>query len=113
MSLPVGPVGGPSSIAASSTTPLAAPKTGAGLGGVGKASGAGDAFSSLLEGVVQQANQQQHQANAQIDSLVAGKTDNIQDVVMSMAKADLTFQLVLEMRNKLMDAYQEIMRMQV
>ncbi len=48
-----------------------------------------------------------------MEQLATGKSDDIQNVVVSMAKADLTFRLVLEIRNRLIESYQEIMRMQV
>jgi flagellar hook-basal body complex protein FliE len=70
-------------------------------------------FSNVIKKVVSEANQNLSAADKSIQDLASGKSDNMQDVVMSMAKADLSFRFVLELRNKLMDAYQEIMRMQV
>ena len=68
-----------------------------------------DVFAKLLTGV----NEQQITSDESIQKLAAGKTDNMQEVVISVAKADLSFRMVLEIRNKLIEAYQEIMRMQV
>ena len=45
--------------------------------------------------------------------LATGESDNIQGVVMSAAQADLAIRMVIEMRNRLVNTYQEIMRMQV
>lgn len=69
----------------------------------------GNAFSRLLNA----ANNQQFAAESAIDQLATGKTDSLHNVVISAAKADLSFRLVLEMRNKLIESYEEIMRMQV
>jgi len=43
----------------------------------------------------------------------AGRPDNIQDVVLSAAQADLAVRMVIELRNRLVNTYQEVMRMQV
>lgn len=87
-------------------------------GTAGKANQAGSAkstneFSDLFKKVVGQANDQMQEASSSVEQLAQGKSDDLQNVVMSMAKADLSFRFILEIRNKLMDAYQEIMRMQV
>ncbi len=70
-------------------------------------------FGELFNNVVGQANGQMKAAGESVQQLTEGKSDDLQNVVMSMAKADLSFRFILEIRNKLMDAYQEIMRMQV
>ena len=70
-------------------------------------------FAKLFNRTVGQANEQMVRADQSINQLATGKSDDLQDVVLSMAKADLSFRFILEMRNQLMEAYQEIMRMQV
>jgi len=47
------------------------------------------------------------------EDFAAGKTDNIHDVLIAAEKADIAFQLTMQIRNKIMDAYNEIMRMQI
>jgi flagellar hook-basal body complex protein FliE len=74
---------------------------------------AGASFQSAISDLLKEANTQHVQADQSVQQLVTGQTDNVHDVVLSMAKADLSFRLLLEIRNKLMDSYQEIMRMQV
>ncbi len=69
----------------------------------------GNAFAQM----VTEANQQQLAADKAIEELAAGKSDGLHQVVLTAARADLSFRLVLEMRNKLVESYQEIMRMQV
>jgi flagellar hook-basal body complex protein FliE len=75
-------------------------------------SGAG-AFGRVLTQFLSEANSQQAQAEKSVTNLAAGRADNVHNVMLAMAKADLSFHLVLEIRNRLSDAYQEIMRMQV
>lgn len=70
-------------------------------------------FSNLFAKLMNEANQPQLQADQSLQNLAKGETDNVHDVVLSMAKADLAFRFVLEIRNRLVESYQEIMRMQV
>jgi flagellar hook-basal body complex protein FliE len=69
-------------------------------------------FGKLVEGLVQQTNQAQLSSDKAIQQLVTGKTDNVQQVVMAVANAEMSFQLFMEIRNKLIDSYNELMRMQ-
>jgi flagellar hook-basal body complex protein FliE len=59
------------------------------------------------------ANAQQLKADQTLEQFAAGQTDSVHDLVLATAKADLSFRLVLEIRNRLIDCYQEISRMQV
>ena len=68
-------------------------------------------FADLVADVVQKANATQHEASAGIRELVAGNVDNVHEVVLKAAKADLSFRFLLEVRNKVTEAYQEISRM--
>jgi flagellar hook-basal body complex protein FliE len=62
----------------------------------------------LLEGTVAQ----EAQADQAVQSLALGRDDQLHNIMLSVAKADLNFRMILEVRNRLTDAYQEIMRMQ-
>lgn len=70
-------------------------------------------FAEFLSGAIQNVNALQKDADAQKEAFAAGKTDNIQNVMISMEKADVAFQMTLQIRNKVLEAYQEIMRMPV
>ncbi len=71
------------------------------------------AFARLLTQFVGEAGNLQAQAEKSVTNLAAGRSDNVHNAMLVMAKADLSFHLVLEIRNRLSEAYQEIMRMQV
>lgn len=76
--------------------------------GANGASGFGDMLASFVE----QTNELQVASDESIENLVTGKTDNIQQVVLSVANAEMSFQLFMELRNKLVESYNELMRMQ-
>ena len=70
-------------------------------------------FRNVINDLLEKANEPHTKAEETINNFITGKTDNVHDVVLSMVKADMSFRLFLEMRNKVMEAYQEISRMQV
>lgn len=70
-------------------------------------------FAELIDKVLSDTNAQQIQADQAVRQLATGQTDSIHEVVLAVTKADLAFRLVLEVRNRLIDAYQEVMRMQL
>lgn len=72
-----------------------------------------DNFATLMQQYVQQANLETKAANEAGVDLAMGKSDNVSETLLAMQKADLSFQLMLGVRNKLVDAYREVMRMQV
>jgi len=73
----------------------------------------GDPFKQAMTSFMSDVNDSQSAADEALQNLVTGEADNVHDVVISMAKADLAFRMVLEIRNRLTESYQEIMRMQV
>ncbi len=74
---------------------------------------AGDSFASMLGQIVSEVNTQQVSAGQQVAALQGGQNVPLHQAVVSMEEANVSFQLMVEVRNRLMDAYQEIMRMQV
>ena len=58
------------------------------------------------------ANDAQQQSDIAIEDLVTGKTDDVQQVVMQVVKAEMSFQLFMEVRNQVIESYNELMRMQ-
>lgn len=75
--------------------------------------GARSPFLSRLSEAVRAVNQTQVEANTQAEKLATGEADNIQDVVLSLEKADLALQLTVQVAQRAIDAYREISRMQV
>jgi len=55
----------------------------------------------------------QSEADTSIEQLVAGNTKNLHETMIALEKADISFRLMMEVRNKIIEAYHEIMRMQV
>lgn len=70
-------------------------------------------FQDLLKNAIADVNQMQIDAHNASVNLAAGKVNDISDVVIATEKAAIALQLTMQIRNKAVDAYQEIMRMQV
>lgn len=70
-------------------------------------------FADTLNEAIGNVNQLHHDADKAAQNLATGRTDNVADVMISMEKADLALKLMVQVRNKIIDAYQEVMKMQV
>ena len=70
-------------------------------------------FSETLRSSVEKVNEAQVQADTAIKELVSGRTKNIHETMLAVEKADASLKLMMQVRNKVLDAYREIMRMQV
>src|SRR3954454_15967253 len=68
----------------------------------------GPSFKDVLVDSIQQVNSMQLQADKAVESMVTGGEVNPAEVLTAVQKADLAFRLTMQMRNKLMDVYQEI-----
>ncbi len=69
-------------------------------------------FSSMLSQSIEAVNKTQKQAGALSTAFTTGETDaSLAEVMVSLQKANLSFQTVLQTRNKLVDAYKDVMRM--
>lgn len=73
---------------------------------------AGGSFGSLLHGLVDRVDALQKDADASIHGLVSGEETNVHNVAIKMEEASVAFDLMMQVRNKLLEAYQEISRMQ-
>lgn len=82
-------------------------------GGVAANSGGAGSFQNVLRDAINQTNELQKTADVKVQELATGKTTNIPEVMMQVEKADIALRLMTQVRNKVIDAYQEIMRMQV
>jgi flagellar hook-basal body complex protein FliE len=75
--------------------------------------GAGASFKDVLMKNIEQVNRLQQDAEIAIEDLVTGKRDDMDGVLMAKQKADVAFQMLLQVRNKLTDAYQEVKQIRV
>lgn len=82
-----------------------------GLNNIDKAKGT--SFGDYLNQAIQNVNNLQIESEKLNDAFAAGQTDNIQQVMIASEKAQIALQFTLQLRNKFLDAYQEIMRMPV
>ncbi len=70
-------------------------------------------FGDFIKELANEANTSQLQADAKIQDVAAGRNKDIHGAVLAMEKADVQFRLLSQVRNKVIEAYREIMRMQV
>lgn len=80
---------------------------------VGKAANTGSDFGKVIGKSLKSVNDHQNKADASIVDLLSGKNEDVNSVVASVAKADMSFKLLVGVRNKLVEAYKETMKMQV
>lgn len=70
-------------------------------------------FADTLSDAVTKVNELSQVADIQMQKLATGESKNIPEVMISTEKASIAFKLLTQVRNKMIDAYQEIMKMQV
>jgi len=73
----------------------------------------GASFGDMLKSAISTVNEVQKQSDVEIQKLMAGETQDLHTTMIAVQKADLSFQMMMQVRNKIVQAYQEIMRMQV
>jgi flagellar hook-basal body complex protein FliE len=71
-----------------------------------------EGFSGVLNAAMQNVNQLSSGADQQIGNLLSGGNPDISTVMIAVEKADAAFQLMMQVRNKIVNAYQEIEKMQ-
>jgi flagellar hook-basal body complex protein FliE len=75
--------------------------------------GQGPSFAATLSQAVDKVNDLQQTADVKAQKLATGESKSIPEVMVAMEKADIALKLMVSVRNKVIDAYQEIMKMQV
>lgn len=73
----------------------------------------GDGFGSAIKDAIDGMSKVQKGAEQEIQKAVTGESQDLHKTIIALQSADLNFQLGLQVRNKLIGAYEEIMRMQV
>ncbi len=69
---------------------------------------AGSSFKDLLMENLKEANKLQTDASEAVQDLKSGKRDDVESVLAATAKADLAFRMLLQVRNKVVDSYNEL-----
>lgn len=82
-------------------------------GGPSAAGAAGNPFVDLVFGQVREVNAAQHNADQLVHQMLTGEDVNQAEVLTAVQKADMAFRMMLQMRNKLMDAYREVQQIQI
>ena len=70
-------------------------------------------FKDTLQTFLKDVNSMQNHADRSIEKMVAGEITDVHQVMLAVEEANLSFNLMMEIRTKMVDAYQELMRMQV
>ena|ERR1044071_4440133 len=70
-------------------------------------------FGAILQHAIHQVNQFHANGTQSVESFLSGEGDDLHKTIMATQRADLSMELFLQVRNKVVQAYQEVMRMQV
>ena len=95
-------------VSTSNVSPIELAPTTSPQAGVGTAP-----FVESFTELIRDADQQQKVVSQNVDALANGKADNLQQIAVDVAKAELSFRFVMELRDRLISSYQEMMRMQI
>ena len=101
----IGPLSGPAGLGALSRLGARPDARGAAAGGPG--------FGQSLGELVARVDEVQKEAAEAIHGVAAGDGENLHEVMLAVNKAELSFTFLMEARNKLVEAYQEVMRMSI
>ena len=74
---------------------------------------AGEDFAAIIKQQLQQISRMQVEADENVQKLLSGETQNLTEVITAARKAEVAFSLLMEIRNKLVEAYQEVKNMRV
>jgi flagellar hook-basal body complex protein FliE len=74
---------------------------------------AGGSFENTIKNFVDETSGRQAIASDSVKNLVSGQNVSLHQTMIAMEEASISFQLMVEVRNKLLESYQELMRMQV
>ena len=75
--------------------------------------GGGGSFQDLFGNLVSEVSNKQAAAGEMVNGLMSGKNVSLHQAMISMEEASISFQFMVEVRNKLLESYQELMRMQI
>ncbi len=72
-----------------------------------------ESFASTLDNLIGEVNKKQNAAAEAVQSLQSGQEGSLHQTMIALEEASISFQLMVEMRNKVLESYQELMRMQI
>lgn len=78
-----------------------------------RAAAAGGGFASMLADAVGRVDQTGKSAQASVDAFLSGENEEVHQVALATQRSELEFEMFLQVRNKIVQAYQEVMRMQM
>ena len=88
-----------------------------GLGGPGSTGvarkTAGPEFKSVLMDSIDQVNRLRNESDTAIEKLATGQTENVSEVFTAVRKADMAYSMLMEIKNKMLDAYTELRQMRL
>jgi len=70
-------------------------------------------FSSVLKNAIEKVNETQKESDIKTEALAEGKVNDLHDVMITAQKANLTMETAVQIQQKVIDTYNEVMRMQV
>jgi flagellar hook-basal body complex protein FliE len=73
----------------------------------------GPKFKEALDREIERVNELQRDATEAIEDLAAGRRDDLEGVLAATQKADIAFRLLLQVRNKLLEAYEEVKQIRI
>lgn len=73
----------------------------------------GDGFAAMLRDQLAHVSRAQNEADENLKRIMTGESDSVTEALVSARKADVAFSLLMEIRNKLVDAYTELQNMRV
>lgn len=73
----------------------------------------GASFADVLGESISEVNRLQQKADASITALASGGKASLHETMIAMEEASVAFKLMMQVRNKIVEAYQEVMRIQV
>lgn len=74
---------------------------------------AGGGFQGLLKEALAEVNAAQQEAARAVDALASGESQSLHQTMIALQRADVSFQLMMQVRNKIVGAYEDIQRMQI
>ena len=82
-------------------------------GGRSEQAPAGPSFQQTLRDQIAKVNELQQEAKEAVEDLASGRRDDVESIIIATQKADTAFRMLLQVRNKMMDAYDEVKQIRI